>query len=276
MGGLPTPEQEIIFDQCRHAIVVTRTEAEHRVWMDLVQRHNLTVVADLRSDPQADGTRWTIGEGREVLGAISAVRLEPEAVLQAVADHLARLFDLDSESLFRLHLGMSPWPAGDVHVVNFDAWLRRLHTERRPRFQPADVPIVLATISTSQPIALYGRLWAPMVVQLAARRDVQWQFDVSHGWIQPPRVHLADAIHTEDDRVSWRMSDLDRHTRRLSVTLKLPNLEYASDIAFTAPGAPASVDLEIDGKLPMWMFSALGRAYAHCRTLRVRDLRAVS
>lgn len=55
VGGKPTPEQLVIFDQCTGAILLTRDDAAADQWRRIVTSRGLPIIADLRSVQAGEG-----------------------------------------------------------------------------------------------------------------------------------------------------------------------------------------------------------------------------
>lgn len=278
MGGRPTADQERILDQCGYAILLTRDPAEHAEWNARAERHNLTVLADLRSD--LDGVDALSPDSaanclRGTLAGLARGGNLSGPVFEALVGRLADLFGAREDDLLKQHLAIAPWHAGDIQLVNFDV-LKRSRSAGRPRpaFRPDDIPEILAGVPADREVALYGRLWGPLALAISVTHEVRWLFAPNLGWVAPAVARLEPVSRVEN---AWLVFDLiGRGAGRttLKVTLRDPYLPYESIRQFAAPRAPANCALEIDGKIPMWLLCGLGAAYRRCRSVSVFDPRA--
>ncbi|MEO6061820.1 MAG: CRISPR-associated protein Csx3 [Thermoflexales bacterium] len=278
MGGRPTPDQERILDQCGHAILLTRDPAEHAEWTAVAARHNLTLLADLRSDLNGADALDPASDASCLRGALSVPARggSPRGpVFEALVPRLAALFQFHEADLLKQHLAAAPWPDGHVRLVNVDALKRSFGAGRpRPEFRPEDIPLILAGIPAGAPIALYGRLWGPLALALSVHADVRWLFAPNLGWVAPASTRPEASPRLANE---WLVLDLvNRGAGRamLNVTLRDPYLPYEALRQVAIPSLAAGTELEISGKIPMWLLCGLGAAYRHCQSVSVFDPRA--
>ena len=269
VGGRPTAAQQAIFDQCTHAILLTRDGAERAQWLAYAQAHSLRVIADLRSDlsgvdaleradPAIAGVLAGLGRGEWAKGP----------AFDALVDRLADLFHSEPGALYQAHLAIAPFAAQPnttyVNVVNLEDIAQRLRGDHR--FQRADIPAVLARIPSAGPLALYGRAPIWLYVAIALQRDVTWQFDIRLGWVRPPRLVMAapGATAADDAPVHFSLRDGSPGDVTLAVTIGAYYLDYEAAGQVTPPFIPAAARVWLDGRLPLWLATALAATYRGC------------
>jgi len=107
-GGRPAEWQEVIFDHCTHAVLLTPDEASRAEWQARAARHNLFLVADLHSalngfgavtaevpPPLAIGT-VELADGRRVKGFVCEL------------GGLADAVDITASGGWRAHMAGAP------------------------------------------------------------------------------------------------------------------------------------------------------------------------
>jgi CRISPR-associated protein Csx3 len=260
VGGRPTPWQEAIFDQCTHAVLVTPTEATRTIWLDLVARHNLLLLADLRSlvhgvnrvtatRPLLTGVIAGLEQGRRVGGV----------TFDALVERIARLFAYDPDELRRSHLTSTPVET----VVDLDRLARSLgvpFTAEKATWQPGHLPRLLDYLPQSRPLGLYGRgpNWLYAALSLYAYPEPLYQFDVRLGWVAPPTLLIDPS--SSSSLLAARLLDRPTHTR-LELALAGDYLDYGQAEGLALPPLPPGKGVVLSGKLPLWLWTALVRAY---------------
>ncbi|WP_376790357.1 CRISPR-associated protein Csx3 [Thermoflexus sp.] len=275
-GGQPTPEQERILGAATHAILLTRDPALRPEWRRRFHRYGLNLLADL--DSRLDGPSRVIQQTpvlRGVITGLSRGRMAEGPVFEALVDRIDALFRYDPEELRRYHLDMAP--AVDL-VIELNRLARMLGIRMEgeaPRWSPEDLPRALETLPAGKPLALYDRApaWLYAALAVHARPSPVFQFDVRLGWVEPPRLRSGTAHRLAPASALgfWVESSGDRW--RLRVTMAHPYLEREEVDGLVLPAVPAEAFLVIDGKLPLWLWTALARAYAGVRALAVFEPR---
>ncbi len=259
VGGQPTAWQEAVFEQCTHAILLTRNAAARGFWHGLMIKHGVTIIADLRSDltgaaqltaPSAPTLRGTItGLERHTVAA--------DPVFEALVHRLRRLFYLDADRLWR-HL---------KHTVSTEMFIdlpRLKHTlaigGTDTRWEPSALPRVLEYIPTATSLALYGRApnWLYAALVLHAHPAPVYQFDVRLGWVTPHIITQAEpgsaallqvTTIAPPPELYWEFS-LPQHY-----------LDYAEIPALSVPPLPPHTGVIIGGKIPHWLLNSLMLTY---------------
>ncbi|MCL4858485.1 MAG: hypothetical protein KJZ93_03725 [Caldilineaceae bacterium] len=260
-GGRPLPEQEIIFDQCTHAILLASTDEGLAEWRALAQRHHLTVLAEVRSTLDEDdrvAERSPVLRGR--IGGL--VRHQPVdgPMLQALAGRLAHLFADTGGAPRTLHLDRAPV----TQVVEIDRFGRSLGLvgEEEIRWEPADLPPLLAQLSPAQSLAVYGRapVWVYVALALHTAPQPFHQYDARLGWVEPPPLCFAAVDRAGPLQYSFTPLP---GGHLLTVQLDKANqyLDYDKMIGVATPPAPAPGGLVLSGPLPYWLMVGLARAY---------------
>ncbi len=288
-GGMPTPEQERILGAVTHAILLTRDPASRPEWRRRFHRCGLHLIADL--DSRLEGPEQVIEESPVLRGVIAGLvrgRLATGPVFEALVERVAALFRYDGEELRRYHLYMAP----DVDlVIELDRLARTLGVRfegAAPRWAPADLPRALEALPAGKPLALYDRgpAWLYAALAVHALPSPFFQFDPRLGWVEPPCLELGPvppsagegatpdalafplSVQVERSHGLWRMRIRPRH----------PYLDREALEGLPVPEIPREGSLLLDGKLPLWLWTALARTYAGVRVLAVfepRDSQAV-
>ncbi len=275
-GGLPTPEQERILSVATHAILLTRDPALRPEWRRRFRRYGLNLLADL--DSRLDGPSRVIQRTPVLRGVITGLirgRIAEGPVFEALVDRIAALFRYDPEELRRYHLDMAP--AVDL-VIELNRLARMLNVwmeGEAPRWAPEDLPRALEALPAGKPLALYDRApaWVYAALAVHALPSPIFQFDVRLGWVEPPQLRAGA------ERPSAPASALDFLVEssgdrwRLRVTMAHSYLEREEVDGLLTPAIPTDAFLVIDGKLPLWLWTALARAYAGVRALAVFEPR---
>lgn len=260
-GGRPQAWQEAIFDHCTHAILLTSDESSRDTWLTLSNRHNLILLADLRSD--LDGV--DIVEARHPVLKASIAGLDWGARLrgptfEALTERLASLFAYDTHQLRHLHLASAPVET----TIDLD---RLAHTLQVPfigekaTWQPHNLADLLDYLPAAVPLGLYGRApnWVYAAVALLSRPAPFHQFDARLGWVQPPTLHLGKPAADTPLLAQRRL--LADHIH-LGFTITKTYLDYAEAEGLITPPVPADQGVVISGKLPLWLYTALALTYA--------------
>jgi CRISPR-associated protein Csx3 len=259
VGGRPTPEQEIIFDHCTHAILLSSDPVQLDWWRDLVERRGLIVIAELHSSLTADES---IESRKPVLrGTITGLERHTRAkgpLFEALSQEVAALLTYEQDDLRLAHLSQAPldW------VVELDRLAKPLGLPADTwQWQPAQLPKVLDYLPGGWPLAIYGRgpTWLYAALAIHAAPAPLHQFDPRLGWIAPLAVQTTpDASPT---LLEWRMvQPNDFH--RLEVWIPNAYLDYSELPGLELPALPMQTGVVISGKIPHWLVTALARAYA--------------
>ncbi len=258
VGGLPQPSQEEIFDHCTHAILLSRDAETHDFWSSLAQRHNLIVIADLRST--LEGQDHIEAEHPILRGTISGLDrsgYRPGDTFDALVNLLENLFAYTAEELRGLHLSQ----ALTEIVVELNRLAETLRVDPRA-WQPGHLPAVLAYLPADTPISLYGRgpAWLYAAIACHTYPHDFYQFDPRLGWVVTTSLPIAPpARRSPLQAVAFVEGD---HTR-LEFTLPYHYVDYSELEELATPPVPRDRGLVLSGKLPQWLWTALARTYQH-------------
>lgn len=258
VGGRPKPWQEAIFDCCTHAILLTPDQIAHAHWLELMSRHRVSVLADLRTAPEGEGC---VKEEQPVLrGAIAGLQRGTMAggpAFDALLECLVALFDYPQADLRQRHLDAAP---AEI-TLELDRLKRTLDIGGDPDvWTPASLPRVLDYLPEHTPLALYGRApnWLYAALALLAYPAELALFDVRLGWVKPP--HIALATPAGGKALHARVNPYADYVR---VEFSLPEafIDYLDADAFQTPGLPSGCGVVVGGKLPHWLLTGIVLAY---------------
>jgi CRISPR-associated protein Csx3 len=267
-GGRPADWQEAIFDQCTHAVLLTAAkqtqgdEATHRFWLDLFTRHNLLLLADLRSD--LNGASRVTARHPLLKGVIAGLEHGQPAggpTFEALVERITHLFAYDAEDLRRAHLTSAPVET----VVDLDRLARSLgvpFVAEKATWTPGQLPELLDYLPASTPLGLYGRgpNWLYAALALYTYPAQLYQFDVRLGWVTPPSLVITSAAPSP--LITARILDRPTHAR-LELAIVRDYLDYREAEGLALPPLPPGKGVVLSGKLPLWLWTALAQAYRH-------------
>lgn len=258
VGGKPTPDQETIFDQCSHAVLLTPDDASRKHWLDMLARHSLLLIADLRSD--LEGINALDESGPILHGALAGLERGQTAsgpTFEALVERFARLFAYPAQELRRRHHESAPVEL----VLELQRLGRTLDAlDEHQEWLPQHLPSVLDYLPQAVPLGLYDRApnWLYAALALFAHPAPLYQFDVRLGWISPPQLRLGQpppdaplqiSLHPRADHV------------RAEVVLTDKYLDYEEAEGLYALPIPADQGLVLSGQLPLWLWTALALVY---------------
>jgi CRISPR-associated protein Csx3 len=260
VGGRPQPWQEVIFDHCTHAILLTKSDTSHRAWLDRVTDHGLILLADLRSEPKGESA---LAKRRPVLrGTLAGLewgaRLE-DPLFEALTERLTRLFAYDAEELRRVHLDAAPVET----AIDLDRLARTLHVshqEERTVWEPRHLPAVIDYLPQAVPLGAYGRgpNWLYAALALLAAPSPFVQFDVRLGWVEARSLRLAAPDPTAPLRVQ-----IHERSDYVHVEGQLPSayLDYGQLDSLAVPAVQTGTGVVLSGQLPHWLTTSLALTY---------------
>jgi CRISPR-associated protein Csx3 len=267
VGGRPSAWQEAVFDACTHAVLLTPDEAARSAWRRLAARHGLPVLADLRSvlagEDRVDAP-GPILHGQ--IGGLERGRTARGPAFEALAGRLAALFAYDEAELRAAHLSLAPAEL----VVELSRVGRAVGAGGEwQRWQPGHLPALLDYLPAATPLATYDRgpNWLYAALALHTYPEPLYQFDVRLGWVAPPELVVAPSP-AEEAALIARPLARPGHTR-LELVLAEDYLDYGEADGLSVPPLAVDTGVVLSGKLPMWMWTALARAYAHAPWLAV-------
>jgi CRISPR-associated protein Csx3 len=255
MGGLPTREQEALLDECTHAILLTPDELSRQEWAARFAHHGLVVLADLRSElhgshrleqtkPVISGTLAGLERGTCPIGRTF------EALVERIAAH----FRTAATELYQGHVESSP---AEI-VIDLERFARRRGWDPH-HWRPSVLPQVLEYLPRRHPLALYGRgpNWLYAAISAYNAPAALYLFDPRLGWVEVPPLPVGDpdpgaplvATQVTGDGVTV-------------LTFQMPHAYLDATEAHTwrLPSV-SDAGLILNGKLPLWLWTALARAY---------------
>lgn len=258
VGGRPTQEQERIFDDCTHAILLARDETGLATWRALAERHDLPIMAELTST--LTKSENVFAEYPILRGQIAGLERHQQVegpVLERLAWNVKTLFAQKPGELRRLHLAQAPVEL----TVDLERLGRTLDIAEGRIWAPADVPRVLDYLPAAVPLALYGRgpNWLYAAIAVYAAPQPLYQFDARLGWVQPLSVTVR-ATHPAQP-ICWQLS---QNTSGVLLDVRIVDtyLDYSEAQHLSAPLLPNGQGLILSGKLPHWLTNGLVLAYA--------------
>lgn len=277
-GGLPTPDQERILSAATHAVLLTRDPALRPEWLERFSRNALNLIADL--DSRLEGPSSVFEEAPVLRGVITGLergRVAQGPVFEALVARIAALFRYDPEELRAYHLDMAP-PIDLVIELNLLARTLGVRMEdQAPRWAPEDLPRALDALPAGQPLALYDRApaWLYAALAVYAMPASFYQFDVRLGWTEPPRLRVGKG---SPGAVPLRFQLTSRLTPSgylwtLHVEKAHSYIDREEVEGLLVPPVPPHARLVITGQLPLWLWTALARAYASVQVLAVFEPR---
>ncbi len=260
MGGLPTPEQESVLDDCTHGVLLTATKAEREEWAARFAAHGLVLLADLRSDLKGENSlevREPVLRG--VLAGLERGRTASGPAFSALVDRLEELFRPFADTLYRHHMETAPVEL----VVDLERLARRMGRDPL-RWEPSDLAGVLEYLPAGEMLALYGRgpNWLYAAVAVHAFPAAFYLFDARLGWVMAPV--LSEGLPEPGGPLEVQV-DHSESAVRMRFLLPDVYLDVEEAAGMVVPPCP-SEGLILEGKLPLWLWAALARLYAPCLT----------
>ena len=258
IGGKPRGEQFRILHACTHAILLYRTETEKTQWQAWLDETGLIPIAWLRSDLTGSDT-ITTQEG-PLQGVISGLdRFQPRLgpTFDKVMARIHGIFDYPPSVIQERHLRNAPAEAHTIVVEHLARSLKIPQDHRGYWWSPAHLPQAIKRLPKNSAIALYGRGTAWLYASIAAHNHPYpfHLFDARHfGWMQPPPVILNSTQTTPDIDISHQMQQQEL---RLKLTLQT---RFITPAPIHLPPLPPAQAIILDGKMPLWLSSALTRA----------------
>lgn len=255
MGGLPTPDQEALLENCTHSILLTPDEASAALWRERFARHGLVPLAELRSDLKAQEILWDEGPLLSgIIGGLERGRQAQGVVTQRLITRLEALFTMDAEHLRRDHLQKAPVDL----VLDLDDWAR--HWGFAPQaWDPACLPALLNEVPSRKALALYGRApnWLYAALAYHALPDACYTFNASLGWVEIPTLHRGSL----QARHPWQCIPLPAPSGMAVWFFKIPEsyLDFEAVLRNHVPLPSPAEGLVLSGKLPLWLWGALAR-----------------
>lgn len=260
VGGRPQPWQEIIFDHCTHAVLLTKDESSHRAWLDRVTSHGLILLADLHSEIQ--GASTLVKRQPALHGTLAGLewgaRLQGP-LFEALIERLTRIFAYSAEELREAHLNAAPVET----VIDVERLARTLnvpHRGERAVWAPRHLPQVLNYLPQAVPLGVYGRgpNWLYAALALLAAPSSFVQFDVRQGWIEARSLSLGTL--PENTPIQFRAHETPTYVHVEGI-LPAAYVDYDHLDDLSAPPVRAGSGVVLSGKLPHWLTTSLALTY---------------
>ncbi len=259
VGGRPEPWQTCILSNCTHSLLLLHPHDEHTIqfWRQLVEENGLLPLALLNS--VLDGTSTITSEAPVLQGTLTGLNrntIVHGPLFELLVERVASLFSsYSSEELKKGHLASAP---AEAEVVDLDAFLQVWAPESK-RWEPWMIVPLLNELTTDAPLAIYGRATNWLYGALAAQFGMEsfYQFDSRLGWVSPPSLHVGTPV-MPTVRVDLRQGD---KATVLDVYLVHHYLDYTEAEELSFPPTPTERGLIVNGKIPLWLVTALVRLY---------------
>lgn len=261
LGGLPREADTCIFQVCTHSILLLKDDDENatQTWHHYTRTHSLIPLAEIRSvwhgnstltakEPTITGTLAHLERGEDIHAPL----------FDELVNQVAHLFGSYSPNeLEQLHLNSAPLE-NIVHVEKYLDKLRpgaKLWTPELLRQLLADLPQGEMAVYGRSPNWLYGAL------ALHAPAQPFYQFDARLGWVTPPllRAGMFEQIPHNIIHVEENCDDSGQYVIRIHPVHNYLDYSEANQLVFPEP--PAQRGVIVNGKLPLWLYTALARFY---------------
>jgi CRISPR-associated protein Csx3 len=269
VGGKPQWEQDLIFQQCTHALLLLPIEqSSTSFWLQLVERNGLLLLAQLYSE--LGGVSTLQSEVPVICGTIGGLergmRVQGQ-VFEMLVERIATLFrsytegDLELEWLHR---------APTEVAISLRTSLQAIAPEKT-QWEPEMLPRLLARLSRDMPLSVYGHgpQWLYATLAAYVGSNPFYQFDPrlgeQGGWIAPPVLHLA----THEDTHTLQDVEAQFHTLEdvtiVSIKISTKHLDYVQSNGLSFPAVDGARGVLLNGSMPAWLLTALVRLYISCK-----------
>ncbi len=253
VGGLPTLEQEALFDLATHGVLLTPDAESHAAWAARFARHGLVLLADLHSELHGEeALAETMPVLRGTLAGLERRSVAGGPAFAALVERLSGIFRDASSGLPRRHLADAPVELA-VDLAQLAA-----HFGRDPNaWLPQDLPAILDYLPEGRPLALYGRApnWLCAAVALHALPEAFWIFDARLGWTAAPVLARGPV-----KAAAMLQVEVEARPENTRVTFSLPDayLDITEVADLTLPPLSGN-ELWLSGKLSLWLWAAVVR-----------------
>ena len=260
LGGLPREADTCIFQVCTHSILLLKDEDENatRTWRRYTAMNGLLPLAEIRS--QLSGNSILTAEKPIITGTITGLERGTEIhepLFDALVERVSQLFSsYTSAELEKRHLDMAPIES----VIHLQHKLQALEPDTN-RWTSELLRQLLIELPTQSAMAVYGRgpNWVYSTLALHAQTQPFYQFDARLGWVVPPVLQAGVA---EQQLVIAVTEQSDNEYYSILVHPIHNYLDYSEAEQLVLPEPPPQRGVIINGKLPLWLFTALARFYA--------------
>lgn len=263
LGGRPDEKDICIFQACKYSILLLKDENKPTSddWLRYTAANKLCPLVELRS--QKEGRSCITAWEPTITGTIAGLdRDKPIGNNDAFHDVLERVIELFQPyvaGLETFHLDLAPQQP-PLHLLD------QLHALRSDasEWAPNMLQELLAQRPAPSVLAVYGRApnWVYGALALHARTEPFYQFDALKGWITPPVLRSEASAQPSRSLIGIKEKTYD-DIYIISIHPIHNYLDYETEAQQLAiPEPPHSCGVIVDGKLPLWLFTALARFYA--------------
>ena len=263
VGGKPTSWQELIFGYCTHAILLSPEAGSLEPWRERMQRYGLSILAEYETSLTKAERVWSHKLPlRGILHGLERGTTAHGPAFAALLEKIKPLFSYQTAELRQAHLATAP----------VDNWLelQRLRATLGigPVWQPTDLPRLLDYLPAQAPLAIYDRgpNWLYAALAWHSYPAPLYQFDPRLGWVKPPELGPG-AISPDSPLLVESISN--RGYDRFKLEIQESYLDYLEALHLTLPPLHPNRGLILDGKLPLWLWTALVRRYRQASWLGV-------
>lgn len=265
-GGKPTLWQEAILRECTHGILLCPDDASRQEWRARFNANDLILLADFRSELQ--GVNRLESDADTLRGALTGLERGHTAsgpAFERLVEWLARLFAYSDAELREKNFQSAPTELV-LELEQLGPLLNALNADRQ--WLPSALPRLLDYLPAQQPLAVYGRgpNWLYAALALHAHPRPFYQFDSRLGWVSPPLTRSEPLFATAPFTITPRY---EQNCIALTFTAQASYLDYTEMNVMSVPIIPSTSGLILDGKLPLWLWTSLARAYADVLWLAV-------
>ncbi len=258
VGGRPQAWQQCILHQCTHSILLYRDpndEATH-FWQQLLGSTQLLPLAILHSTLQ--GASMLTEATPVIRGTLTSLERGTRAqgpVFDALMNRIAALFS--TYPLAELEQAqLQKAPAEPVVLL----YLLRKFDAGAQEWKPAMLRLLAGELPSNKPLAIYGKGPGWLYSDLAAQVGEQpfYQFDPRIGWMKPPQLEFG--TEPAPKGLTYRLYE-NSYGQILSIKLNNEYLDYLQAEGMHFPPIQAGRGLILNGKMPLWLLTALVRLY---------------
>lgn len=256
IGGKPTLDQERIFDECTHAVLLTKDADSRAEWLERVERHGTPLLAGLTSD--LHGTHHLAATSPQLTGTIAGLERGSEAsgpVFDALVRQVADVFSQGDTDYRSRHLALAPAETA-LDLDRLAVTLALVEPGEAPFWQPEQLPEILDYLPGGVELAAYGRgtNWLQAALACLAYPANFFNFDVRLGWVQAQRLPVGDLPPNTGVRFRQSIAPGAVH---LETLLPRNYLDYSQLSKLALPFIPSQSGVILSGQLPYWLYTSL-------------------
>lgn len=263
VGGKPTAEQEEIFAQCTHIVLLIADTPQHdqqlAEWQALAGRHNLPIIATLQSSlTHPDHLASTT----PLMGTISGLERNRPVngpVFQALLHKVATLCDYSKAELDTNYLNQSPAEL----TLDLETLAKTLGSPDST-WHPHQLAPLGDYLPTACDLAAYGRApnWLYAALAMFTHPNQFVLFDARLGWAYPPSLLVDNQPNPQTVQEGWQVTvSTEPEITRVSFTSHSHYIDIQDPAGLPIPALPPNNGLIIDGKIPYWLVCAIARQF---------------